>query len=99
MEDDELDFNFWPAFADMMLALVLVLVLALFLVAAVITVGTIDLGAVGKNQEDMINSIASSYGTKAETIAKGVVGISINKTANHEIEISNELDRQRITLS
>jgi flagellar motor protein MotB len=99
MEDDGLDFNFWPAFADMMLALVLVLVLVLFLVAGVITVGTVNLEPIEKNQANMVNTIASVYGTKPRNLDGGVIGISISNTDNYDIEIRNELNLQRITFS
>ena len=42
MEEDTLDFNFWPSFADLMLTLVLILVIIVFVVIAVISAGTVD---------------------------------------------------------
>jgi flagellar motor protein MotB len=100
-EESTLDFNFWPAFADLMLALVLILVLVLFMVVVIITAGTIDFSQVEKNQRQMINSIARSYGSEAKTLDddKKVFGISINEPNNYDIVISNEPGLQRITFS
>jgi flagellar motor protein MotB len=99
MEDDVLDFNFWPSFADLMLALVLILVLVLFLVTAVISVGTVNLSHVEKNQMSMIHSIASGYASEPKELDKGVFGISINVPNNYDIQIRNEPTLQRITFS
>jgi len=100
MEDESLlSFNFWPSFADMMLALVLVLCLALFLVAAVLTLGTVNLKEVEANQMSMINSIADDYGVKPEKRGDNDYGISFNKSKDPDIEIHNDLNSQRITFS
>ncbi len=100
MEDENLlSFNFWPSFADMMLALVLVLCLALFLVAVVQTLGTVNLKEVQANQMSMINSLADEYNVKPVKIAENVFGIYFNKTADPDIEIHNDLNSQRITFS
>lgn len=60
--DDEnvLDFNFWPSFADLMLALVLILVLVVFLIRSIITVGTINLKHVQQNQMNMVQAVADA---------------------------------------
>jgi flagellar motor protein MotB len=97
--EEEIEFNFWPSFADLMLALVLVLVLLLFLFAAVITVGTVNLEQVEKNQFVVIESIAGSYGMTPNQISKNVYEISISNTSSHDIEIRNEPTLQRITFS
>lgn len=100
MENQEvLDFNFWPAYADLMLALVLILVLVLFLVTAVITVGTVNLSQVQRNQTNMIQAIASSYGTKAIGLKPDTFGISSANNSDYDIEIRNEPTLQRITFS
>lgn len=94
-----LDFNFWPSFADLMLALVLILVLVLFVVVAVITVGTVNLGEVQRNQKNMIEAIARSYGTEPSMLDKEVFGISSQRNGAYDIEIRNEPTLQRITFS
>jgi flagellar motor protein MotB len=102
MEDDDLlSFNFWPSFADMMLALVLVLCLALFLVSAVLSLGTVNLREVEANQMSMINSIAADYGVKPvkRPDADNTYGIYFNRTKDPDIEIHNDLNSQRITFS
>ena len=43
MEDNTLDFNFWPSFSDLMLTLVLILVIVVFAVIAAFSIGTDDL--------------------------------------------------------
>lgn len=100
MQDEELlSFNFWPSFADMMLALVLVLCLALFLVAAVVAVGTVNLKEVQVNEESMINSIASDYKVKPRKLSESTYGIYFRGNKDPDIEIHNDLNSQRITFS
>jgi flagellar motor protein MotB len=100
MQDEELlSFNFWPSFADMMLALVLVLCLALFLVTAVVAVGTVNLKAVELNQTSMINSIADDYKVKPRKLAESTYGIYFRGNNDPDIEIHNDLNSQRITFS
>lgn len=100
MEDENpLSFNFWPSFADMMLALVLVLCLALFLVAAVIALGTVNLKEVEANQMGMINSIAADYKVQPSKLADNIYGIYFNNASSPDIEIHNDLNSQRITFS
>jgi len=98
-DDDLLSFNFWPAFADMMLALVLVLCLVLFLVTASIAVGTVNLKEVETNQMSMINSIARDYKVKPRKLAADTYGIYFNEQKDPDIEIHNDLNSQRITFS
>jgi flagellar motor protein MotB len=97
--ESTLDFNFWPSFADLMLALVLILVLVLFLVVAIISVGTINLSHVEKNQNEMIKKIASMYTSEAKELSADLYGISINRPGSYDIIIKNEPALQRITFS
>lgn len=100
MQDDELlSFNFWPSFADMMLALVLVLCLVLFLVSASIAVGTVNLKEVETNQMSMINSIAADYQVQPNKLSDKVFGISFAGHKDPDIEFYNDLNSQRITFS
>ncbi len=100
MEDgDLLSFNFWPSFADMMLGLVLVLCLALFLVAAVMAVGTVNLKEVEGRQMKMVESIASDYGVKPKLLPENRFGIYFTGANDPDIEIDNDLSSQRITFS
>jgi flagellar motor protein MotB len=98
-DDNTLDFNFWPSFADLMLALVLILVLVLFLVIAIISVGTVNLSDVQKNQDEMVNKIAAMYAAKPEKLSDNLYGISINQSNSHDIIVKNEPTLQRITFS
>lgn len=100
-EENILDFNFWPSFSDLMLSLVLILVLGLFLVAAVLNVGTINLSHVEKNQEKVIRTIARSFGEVAEDNKKekDVFVISTSGGKGGDIFIKNEPTFQKITFS
>jgi flagellar motor protein MotB len=100
MQDEELlSFNFWPSFADMMLALVLVLCLVLFLVSAAIAVGTVNLKEVEANQMSMINSIAADYQVKPDKMNDKVFGIHFKGHKDPDLEFYNDLNSQRITFS
>lgn len=101
-ETDELiSFNFWPSFADMMLALVLVLCLTLFLVAAVMALGTVNLKEVEANEMTMINSIASDYHVTPihRPDTENTFGIYFTESNEPDLEIQNDLSQQRITFS
>ena len=104
-EDNSLDFNFWASFADLMLALVLVLTLLLFIVVAVISFNTVNLKQVEDNQNRLMNSIAENYKTKPillknnEQLKRELYGISTNNDNVNDIKIQNELNVQRITFS
>ena len=75
-EQTNLDFNFWPSFADLMLAFVLILVLVMFVFVAVVSVGTVNLSEVQKNQKNMIEAIGKSYGVEPIALGKDAFGIS-----------------------
>ncbi len=98
-EESVLDFNFWPSFSDLMLALVLVLCLVLFLVLTVISAGTVNLQQVQDNQMSMINQIAKTYKVEAKKIDDRTFGISSDGTDRYDIRIENDLNQQRIAFS
>lgn len=98
-DEDLLTFNFWPSFADMMLALVLVLCLVLFLISATIAIGTVNLREVETNQVSLINSIASDYKVEPRKLSESTYGIFIGSHRDPDIEIHNDLNLQRITFS
>lgn len=98
-EHSALDFNFWAAFADLMLALVLVLCMVLFSVMTVIKLGSVNLETVRNNQKIMIDSIAQKYKTKEVEMGKDLFGISTNNSGVYDIQIQNDLNSQRITFS
>lgn len=103
--DNSLEFNFWASFADLMLALVLVLSLLLFVVVAVISFNTVNLKQVEDNQSKLMNSIADYYKVNAvplksdEQLKRNLFGISTNSTNTYDIKVQNELNVQRITFS
>src|SRR5258705_1853347 len=98
-EDEILSFNFWPSFADLMLALVLVLCLILFLVFASKAIGTVDLKKVAENQVSMVNSIALDYKVTAKKVGDNTYGIYFHENKDPDIRIYNELNVQRVTFS
>lgn len=97
--DNSLDFNFWAAFADLMLSLVLVLCLLLFLVTAVIKLGSVNLETVKTNQKLMVDSIAQKYKSMPKPLGADIFGISTTNTQIYDIQIQNDLKSQRITFS
>ena len=59
--DDGGDLNFWPAFADMMLVLVILLVSVLVVIAAVSAAGTVDLRETQRKQAALIAALATEW--------------------------------------
>lgn len=98
-DEDLLTFNFWPSFADIMLALVLVLCLVLFLISASIAIGTVNLTEVETNQGSLINAIALDYKVEPRKLSEGTYGIFFRGHGEPDIEIHNDLNLQRITFS
>ena len=78
MEENTLDFNFWPSFSDLMLTLVLILVIVVFAVIAAFSIGapepipedegTVDLWEVEQAQMEMVLAIAKEYGVERKEI-------------------------------
>jgi len=100
MKDEELlDFNFWPSFADLMLSLVLILIVVMFLVIAAIRVGTVNLSDVEKSQTTIIKTVASAYQAEPQPISKNTFGISLGASATPDVIIQNKTTLQQITFS
>ena len=70
MEDNTLDFNFWPSFSDLMLTLVLILVIVVFAVIAAFSIGTDDLKAEIKEIEAEMAKVEKEQKEIAEAITK-----------------------------
>ena len=70
MEDNTLDFNFWPSFSDLMLTLVLILVIVVFAVIAAFSIGTDDLKAELKETKKEMAKVEKEQKEIAEAIAK-----------------------------
>ncbi len=70
MEDNTLDFNFWPSFSDLMLTLVLILVIVVFAVIAAFSIGTDDLRAELKDTKKEMAKVEKEQKEIAEAIAK-----------------------------
>ncbi len=110
MEENTLDFNFWPSFSDLMLILVLILVIVVFAVIASFPVEkdesapldlTHDLRNVEQNQITMIREIAKQYDvepTETETNSF-VIPIHLENGGYTEILIKNEATLQRYSFS
>ena len=103
MEDENiLDFNFWPSFSDLMLSVVLILILTLFIVSAVLNVGTINLSHVQTNQQEIIDSIATELGEEPtlQDQKENLYVITTTDNGNEgDIYIKNEPTFQKITFS
>ncbi len=70
MEDNTLDFNFWPSFSDLMLTLVLILVIVVFAVIAAFSIGTDDLRAELEETKKEMAKVEKKQKEKAEALAK-----------------------------
>ena len=70
MEDNTLDFNFWPSFSDLMLTLVLILVIVVFAVIAAFSIGTDDLRAELTETKKEMAKVEKKQKEIAEAIAK-----------------------------
>ena len=109
MEENTLDFNFWPSFSDLMLTLVLILVIVVFAVIAAFSVGqveppsvgTVDLTEVERKQMEMIHAIASAYDVEPKEHKNNsfVVPIHLDNGGYTEILIQNETTLQRYSFS
>lgn len=90
-EENILGFNFWPAFTDIMLSLVLILIVVIFVFAAVLNAGSVNLSHVEKNQVELVNTISEA--------CKSDYKVSTDPNSNADIIIVSDLDRQKITFS
>ena len=70
MDDNTLDFNFWPSFSDLMLTLVLILVIVVFAVIAAFSIGTDDLKAELTETKEEMAKVEKEQKELAEAIAK-----------------------------
>ena len=70
MEENTLDFNFWPSFSDLMLMLVLILVIVVFAVIAAFSIGTDDLRAELTETKEKMAEIEEEQKEIAEALAK-----------------------------
>lgn len=99
LERDGADLNFWPAFADLMLAVVFVLVLVLFGVAVSLMAGQVNIEHVEENQHRVMDEVADSFGSRVDTLGAGLYAIRLRGAPNTAVQIRNELNLQRITFS
>ena len=113
MEDNTLDFNFWPSFSDLMLTLVLILVIVVFAVITAFSVGKNDElkpeegrvipPEVEQKQMVMIQGIAAAYRVKPipRTNEPDSYEIRIRTGVNRytRITIKNEPTLQRYSFS
>jgi flagellar motor protein MotB len=97
--ESSFELNVWTAFADLMLALVLILSLLLVLFVAAVSLGTVNLKQVEEHQAKMVDSIAQKYNTVPQVLPEGGFGISTTNTSLYDIRIQDDLNFQRITFS
>lgn len=94
--DELLDFNFWPSFADSMLAFVIILILLLiYVVFSSFTVGS----SIREAQENVRAEIKTSYGGELiEVYERGSESrYVVEREGREELEIHTKLHLQRIT--
>lgn len=100
MLDDSstLDFNFWPSFADSMLAVVFILVVILVFVAQQ---GLQGFSGVRNAQSAVIQNIASRYEGNLDTLRQDLTRSRyvIRREGEAEVKILHDVQLQRITFS
>ena len=97
MNDEQaLDFNFWPSFADMMLAIVFVLVLVIALFATALTF-TIDTETIRERQEAVLMQILQDSDGTLNTMDASTVRIS--QQDSELMTIKTDIQLQRISFS
>lgn len=93
---DLLDFNFWPSFADSMLAVVFILVVILVFVAQHGLAGIQDIRS---SQKAVVKSIAGQYQGTVDTLERSPTQSEfvIRRNGEPEVEIREDVQLQRIT--
>ena len=93
--DDVLAFNFWPSFADSMLAVVFILIVVLVFVAQQ---GLAGFATIRASQSSVVRSIARSYQAEIDTVQEGVTRTvySIRKDGTQQLQIDQDVQLQRI---
>jgi len=94
--DELLDFNFWPSFADSMLAVVIILVVVLVFVAQH---GLAGFQTVRESQTTVVQSIARRYDGTLDTlnVSSTQARYVVRRDGNPELEIRHDVQLQRIT--
>lgn len=99
LEDSSLlDFNFWPSFADSMLAVVFILVVILVFVAQQ---GLQGFSEVRDAQSTVIQNISNRYEGSLDTLSQDPTRSKyvISSEGEPEVEIRHDVQLQRITFS
>lgn len=99
--DDEniLDFNFWPSFADLMLSLVFVMVITMFAFIFYFSLNTVNLKDVENNQMALVEQIAKDFNTDYIQIENNTYDISLNKSITYDIRIVNDAKIQHVSFN
>ena len=97
-ESSDLDFNFWPSFADSMLAVVFILVVILVFVAQQ---GLTGLSDVRESQSAVVQNIVARYDGTLDTLQQTVTEgrYVIRSGGEPEVRINQDVQLQRITFS
>ncbi len=108
-EENVFSFNFWPSFADLMLAIVLILIIVIFVIYSVLSAGSVNLRHVEERQHTMIDELAASHGTTAKELTTKTNGepakdsktkfyaIFIDRDTIPDVMIRNEPTLQRFS--
>lgn len=104
-EEYDLDFNFWPSLADMMLTLVLILIMVLSVFVIMIGGESVNIKKASDSQQHLVTQILEKYPDTPPHPRENISPyqfaqpISITKEGKRDIIIVNDLDRQVITFS
>jgi outer membrane protein OmpA-like peptidoglycan-associated protein len=93
------DHGFWPAFADLMLAVVFVLVIVLSAFAVILHRGTLNLKPVRVKQLAVINALAKYYCDSTYADVKDTVYLDVSRPGDSATMVFSEPLLQRITFS
>ncbi len=97
-DSSNLDFNFWPSFADSMLAVVFILVVILVFVAQQ---GLTGLSDIRESQGIVVESIVARYDGTLDTLQQSPTESEyvIRNDGEPEVTIAQDVQLQRITFS
>lgn len=107
MEDEDIvDFNFWPAFSDVMLSVVIVMIVSLFSFIFYLSLNNYDLKEVYNKEAQFRDAMAKEFGSKAKKIDRErtentveLYEIEIKNNSNNKsvLKVQNDTKFQRIT--
>ena len=96
-DDDLLSYNFWPSFADLMLALTLVLVITLLSFIVSLAQNNYNLSEVKEKQEVFYQKLVDKFA--GYTVIEGKIGEGQTADKDYDICIVNDAKIQHITFN